>query len=167
MAKKAIRPIRIEGNIAYVPLTKGYEAIIDADVAGVIGAWNWYAKVTPHTVYAVRDEWLPAKRRVSMHSTIIGAVENKMIDHVNRNGLDNRRSNLRHASPSENQFNKGVAPDNMTGLKGVSLGKDGYWRARIKFAGKEHHLGSFRDMGAASEAYRRIAKILHGDFAAF
>ena len=164
MAPQQIRPIRVEGNVAYVPLTRGYEAIIDAEDVPLVSGHNWYAKVTPHTVYAVRR---PSSGAIYLHRVILPLADGLLADHKNGDGLDNRRANLREATPGQNQYNKGGSRNSVSGVKGVSpCRKTGLWRARIKVDGKELALGSFHTVGEARAAYLSAASALHGEYAA-
>jgi hypothetical protein len=85
------------------------------------------------------------------------------IDHINTNGLDCRRSNLRAASHAQNGQNKRANSNNTSGFKGVSKTKTG-WEARVGFGGKRIFLGTFPDPASASLAYAEAAKRLFGDF---
>jgi hypothetical protein len=88
------------------------------------------------------------------------------IDHINGDPTDNRWSNLRAASRSENCANRGTAASNRSGYKGVSLCADtGLWRARIKFKGKQACLGRFASPFEAHAAYVVAAKRVHGPYA--
>tara|TARA_R110002020_G_scaffold108792_7_gene251916 strand:+ start:1088 stop:1618 length:531 start_codon:yes stop_codon:yes gene_type:complete len=93
----------------------------------------------------------------------------KQIDHKNNNGLDNRISNLRAATNTQNQYNTGINKANTTGYKGVVKNKLHSHRHNPYFArawlnGKRFHLGSFRTPEEASEAYQRFCKEHHGEF---
>jgi len=103
---------------------------------------------------------------ISMHVLIFGRQQGKMIDHVDGNKLDNRRQNLRFATASENQFNRGMSSNNTSGYKGVTfVKKENKWRARITAYGKTIHLGDFSDRHEAGYAYEKAAKEHHGEFA--
>lgn len=104
-----------------------------------------------------------------MHRFIMNAPEGVKIDHINGNGLDNRKSNLRFASNSQNGQNQIKRKLQRSGYKGVSLHK-GKWRARIVKTtdnGKkeEHHIGYFPSALAAAHAYDRAAVQMFGQFA--
>lgn len=172
MAPRAIRPIRVEGNVAYVPLTRGYEAIIDADSAPLVSEWNWCAKVdtlsdgSVRSVYAYRSSMKPRRAVFYLHKAILTVEDGQHVDHVDGNGLNNRRSNLRPASPSENQHNRKRLSKTVSGLKGVSRApRSPKWRARIKINGQERVVGLFDTKEAAHAAYIKAAMALHGDFA--
>jgi hypothetical protein len=164
------RPIRIEGDAAYVPLTKGYEAIIDAADVPLVEGVNWFAVVQLSAVYAQRSaRRVNGKRKaVLLHRVIMDAPDGLEVDHVNGDGLDNRRSNLRLATRSENQHNRRVQNNNTSGFKGVSWHKrDLKWYARIGLDGRRKLLGFFDTPEAAYAAYVEASTRLHGDFARF
>ena len=177
MAKKAIRPIRIEGNVAYVPLTQGYEAIIDAADVPLVEGHNWCANVRLRkdksiwSVYALTNApVVNGKRRPSilMHRVIAGTPDHMVADHRDGNGLNNRRKNLRNATQAQNRLNSKVRCDNASGVKGVVWDKPrGKWRASIKIDGEAIHLGRFDDIGSAAAAYARASAALHKDFGRF
>lgn len=165
MTKKA-RPIRIEGNIAYVPLTRGYEAVIDvADVALVEGV-NWYAFPKNDTVYAIRHTRKGGKFKIHrMHRIIAHAPVGMEVDHIDRNTLNNRRENLRVCTNSENQRNRTIQKNNTSGAKGVNQCKSsGKWVARIMIFGKSIYLGQFDELEDADTAYREASERYHGAF---
>lgn len=88
------------------------------------------------------------------------------VDHINGDGLDNRRENLRVCTHAENTRNKRMLSANTTGLKGVSWHKkDKKFRAQIGFDGQKVHLGNFDDPHLAHEMYCLAADMLHGEFA--
>ena len=161
-------PIRIVGDIAFVPLTQGMEALIHASDVNLVSGYSWSANRTRWKYYAgtkIRAVGSARKNR-SMHSLIMGVRPGFQIDHINGNGLDNRRCNLRFATASENQRNRGPQQNNRSGYKGVSPYPKGLgWRADIWLDGVSRYLGSFRTAAEANAAYCEAAKTLHGDFA--
>lgn len=95
-----------------------------------------------------------------------GEWPNHMIDHINNNPSDNRWSNLRAATPSQNQMNIKCIKSNTSGHKGVTWSKAAQkWRASIKANGKQFHLGVFERIEDAIRAYADAAARLHGEFA--
>ncbi|KVN18051.1 hypothetical protein WT08_02060 [Burkholderia sp. MSMB1552] len=88
-----------------------------------------------------------------------------IVDHVNRNRLDNRHANLRQATTNGNAQNTSLAKNNSSGFKGVSRAAHGKWRARIWVDGQERFIGLFDTREQAAAAYDAEAKKLHGDFA--
>jgi hypothetical protein len=88
------------------------------------------------------------------------------VDHQNGDRIDNRISNLREATHSENLKNTSFQINNKSGRKGVHWDAERRrWLAQIMVGGKHMHLGRFRDLDAASEAYESAAKLHFGDFA--
>jgi hypothetical protein len=172
MANKKIRPIRIEGNIAYVPLTQGYEAVIDAADAPMVEGFNWHAHVerspdgSARTVYAERADYTAGKRRsIRMHRVISKTPDGLETDHEDGDGLNNRRGNLRPATTTQNKQNRRISPKNKSGVKGVRWREDfGKWQACIKANGTRTSLGSFNCKTAAAIAYAKASEKLHGRF---
>ncbi|MGL4811908.1 MAG: HNH endonuclease [Beijerinckiaceae bacterium] len=165
---RKIKPIRIEGNIAYVPLTKGYEAVIDASDIDAVKHVSWYANVYHGgAVYAcARISVSGNKITLRMHRVVMGDPVGFEVDHKDGNGLHNWKDNLRVATSSENKCNRRISSLSKTGLKGVGLDKrDGRYYARIKKAGKQVFLGRFATAGAAHEAYAAAVEEYHGEFA--
>jgi hypothetical protein len=162
---RAIRPIRIEGDVAYVPLTKGYEAIIDAADVPLVEGVNWWAKISRITVYAAAKLPSPQRGDKLMHRAIMNTPSKMETDHIDGDGLNNRRSNLRIATTSENQRNRGLSANNTSGFKGVSWQKrTKKWRAEIRSNGVYWWLGDFDTPEAAHAAYVAASERLHGEF---
>ena len=103
--------------------------------------------------YAHRLAWL----------CVHGRWHNGDIDHINRDKTDNRISNLRECSRSENQRNQGLTAANRSGFKGVCQ-RRGRWIATIRDNGRYVYLGTFDKPEAASLAYQDAAERLHGEF---
>jgi hypothetical protein len=166
LINKKIRPIHIKGNVAYVILTKGHIAIIDAEDAQIIDGFNWYAKVKPRSVYACRMERINGKSKiVFLHRVLINAPDDMEVDHISGDGLDNRKLNLRLATHAQNQHNQRIAINNTSGYKGASWDKTKRkWKAYIRFNGRLSNLGYFATSEAASEAYKAASAQLHGNF---
>jgi hypothetical protein len=96
-----------------------------------------------------------------MHTLLLGVLG---VDHANRDRLDNRRKNLRAATPSQNVMNTGKRRNNTSGYKGVDRRPAG-WRARCRAAGVTHFGGFHETAEAAAKAYDTLARRLHGRFA--
>lgn len=161
-----VRPIRIEGDLAYVPLTKGYEAVIDAADVCLVENFNWYADTSHgHTVYARRNVNNGKPCSIKMHRVITGCEEGLLVDHKDCNGLNNRRSNLRIADHAENARNTRSRKNNTSGFKGVSLHKGtGKWHATIWYHGKIIFLGAFTKPEDAHKSYADASEFFHGEF---
>jgi hypothetical protein len=144
-------------------LTQGKFAIVDNDDYEWLSQWEWCF----HINYARRtDKSSGRQKTVSMHSIISKTPLGKFTDHINGNGTDNRKYNLRICSSAENARNLPVNRRSTSGYKGVTWNKrTKNWRARIVFDGKEIYLGTYQNVIDAAEAYNRAALRLHGEFA--
>lgn len=168
MAVPKLRPIRIDGNVAYVPLTRGLKAIIDAADAEVVGQYNWHSHFKRGQAYAATNGPRGGPKRVhlSLHRLIIDPPAGVVVDHINGDGLDNRRSNLRVATNAENGRNRRISVANKSGFKGVDFNR-GRWRATIRDGSRPVFLGRFKTPEEAHDAYCKAAVKLHGDFSRF
>jgi len=153
---------------ARIPLTKGYEAIIDASDLELVSQYKWHAVVSKKTgdVYAVTTSvGQRGSKRIKMHRLLLG-MPRQHVDHHNGDTLDNRRENLRTATVSQNQMNRRPNRRSASGFKGVSLHKrSGRWQAEIQKDGKKMFLGSFGTPELAALAYDSAARELFGEFA--
>lgn len=108
---------------------------------------------------------------VALQNLIIGNKEGhevSWVDHVDRNPLDNRKSNLRLATPSQNLANRRLDHRNTTGYKGVSkISKQNLWSAQIQCNREYIRLGLFKSSKMAALAYNFAAEKYFGEFAYF
>lgn len=147
----------------YIKLNKGKRTKVDNDCYDELSKFKWYVC---NKGYANR---IVDKKRVSMHRLIIQTPKGFDTDHVNGDRLDNRKSNLRICTRSQNNMNR-ITPRNSTsGHKGVHFRRRGVkvWRAVIHFDGIKKALGYFEKKEDAVSAYKKAAKIYHGEFANF
>lgn len=159
-----VRPIRIDGDVAYVPLTRGYVAIIDADNVHFVDGFNWNAKACGQNAYAARGFREKGKRRTEfLHRALMGNPAGLEIDHINGNGFDNRRANLRVVCRSVNAQNqKRARVNNKCGLLGVCWNKQNKrWKACIWLDAISKHLGYFDTPELAHAAYIEAKRKLH------
>lgn len=149
-----------------IELTKGLVAMIDdADYERVVAAGSWCASITPKGAYALRGVAKPdgGRTTIRLHNFLTGW---SFVDHINGDGLDNRRSNLRRSDALTNGRNVGPRKGNSSGYKGVCFDKrSGKWRAQITVNRHNHYLGDYADPVDAALAYDAAARRLHGDFA--
>jgi len=103
-----------------------------------------------------------------LHRLLLGVSDDIEIDHINLDKADNRRQNLRYATHSENQMNRGLRKDNSSGYKGVCFDKRSKkYISYINANGKRRYLGYYDDKFSAAMAYDLAAERLHGKFAKF
>lgn len=161
-----------------IPLTQGKVALVDDADYEAVAAFVWHAIKARNTWYASRQIphpeggfrpdpryklGHPKQIAVSMHAFLTG---NSRTDHIDGDGLNNRRINLRPATRSENGANVKLRSDNTSGWKGIVLDKrDGSWRCRISVQGVRVHGGCFRSKKAAAARYNQLALDYHGQFA--
>jgi hypothetical protein len=128
--------------------------------------YKWYViKGSTIYFYARRTPSQNGQRKISMHRQILN-FPNKIIDHINRNGLDNRKCNLRLCSVGQNKTNCKKYKNNRSGFRGVSwhpLIKK--WQVRIQHNNIMVHVGYFNDKIQGAKSYDKKAKALFGDFA--
>ena len=164
------RRIRYGYAFRRIPLTRGKYAIVDLDDFERLNQHKWQAQKGQRTFYAVRRVRLErgGKQKVIwMHREITRARNGEFCDHINHNGLDNRRANLRLATRSQNACNR-RKPNvkSRSKYKGVSFyGRDRRWSARIQVDGRQKFLGLFKDETDAAKAYDAAARKYHGEFA--
>lgn len=147
-----------------------YSAIVDECDADLM-AYGWTADIKKATCYAHRKITVQGGSVTNqMHRVIMERVvgrslsRDEKIDHINGNGLDNRRENLRVCSHSQNLMNRGKNSVNSTGYKGVYRASKNKWRAIITCDYKEYYLGTFNTPEEAYRAYCEAGKRLHGEF---
>jgi hypothetical protein len=151
-------------RVIEVPLTKGAVALIDERDTERVLARKWYCREVEGLRYAVTKNY-PGPR-LQMHRFILNAQPGECVDHINHNGLDNRRSNIRICTFAQNLWNQRPQQDSTSPFRGVHLCKiTGRWRATIRVNGKRQHLGYYDSPGIAAMVYDEMAKRLYGEFA--
>lgn len=151
-----------------IPLSKGGFALVDSEDFELVGSLRWHLHTSG---YAVNDKriWLGnGKSRVErrwMHRMIMNTPKDTQTDHINHDKLDNRRSNLRLCSQSENSANASLRKDSTSGYKGVTwLKRTNMWQVRIGVKMRRICIGHFREKEEAIQAYRAAAQKYHGEF---
>ena len=146
-----------------IPLTKNQFALVDPADYKKLKKYRWSAIEKPNTFYAVRYH---RKKEISMHRHLTNAPPHLVVDHIDHNGLNNCRSNLRLCSFAQNMRNVTSNSGSTSAYKGVHWNKRmKRWAAAIQFEKKQYHLGYFTDQIAAAKAYDKKAAELFGQFA--
>lgn len=146
-----------------IPLTRGMFTLVDDEDYEWLNQWKWCACKIGHHFYAHRTTGYPKKQYgIRMHRLITNAPAGLEVDHVDRNGLNNQRSNLRLCTHKENGQNSKIPSDNKTGVKGVTWDTQrGKWLVQIQCK----HVGRFDTLEEARIA-RRVAEVaVFGEFA--
>ncbi len=153
-----------------IALTHGFSAIVDDDVFEELNQHRWAASGNgTGRLYAVRRTRVPGGklRYIRMHRAICGDTVGIDVDHINGNSLDNRRSNLRAATRSQNIANHAGPSQSASGFWGVyrSQRHPAGWKANIRINNKKLHLGYFADLEEAARVRDRAALEAWGEFA--
>lgn len=155
-----------------IVLTKGYKAIVDDEDFEKVNKYKWQFSNTKKRGkgYAKNDSILQedgSKKRMYMHRFILGIKDKNIeVDHINGDGLDNRKENLRISNKFTNGSNRSRNNKNNTsGYRGVYWSKKNKrWFASIQHKRKQIFLGYYDDKKDAALAYNRKAKAVFGEF---
>lgn len=149
--------------MAYIALTQGKSALVDDQDAQQVAVLHWRVHKSGDKEYAVAGNY-PSLHL--MHRLILDAPDHMDVDHINGNGLDNRRANLRLCNHAQNMCNRKIHKNNKSGFKGVHWhARLGLWEAQIQVAKKKIYLGCFDDAEVAARRYDAAALLYHGPFA--
>jgi hypothetical protein len=166
LASSASRILLTEGEnkIKKIKLSQGKITLVDNSDFEYLSKFKWHAHERHGHWYALRTGI--KGKVIRMHRVIIKANQNKMVDHINGDGLDNRRKNLRIATQSENARNAIKRNIGSSKYKGVGWHKaSNKWCAKISFNKKDIWLGLFHSENKAAQAYNQAARKFHKNFA--
>jgi hypothetical protein len=146
-----------------IELSKGkYTRVDDEDYEWLILKKWWY-----NGRYAVRCEYDDKKRiNIWMHREIMKTPKHLFTDHINMDRLDNRKTNLRICTKSQNMLNRPAQNNNTSGHKNIYWDKNrNLWAVEIKVNGRKYHIGRFEQLEDAIERRDVAHKGIIGDFA--
>lgn len=149
-----------------IPLTQGKFALVDDEDFERLNKVKWYCSKNGYAVRSAKkpnSEWTVLRM---VHEIIGKPPRGFLVDHIDGNKLNNRKSNLRFCTPSQNLMNKGKPESNTSGYKGVSWDKvNKKWKAEIKVNGKSKTLGRFLTPKIAYKIYCEACIYYHKEFA--
>jgi len=157
------------GDYCKIPLTKSQFAKVDPEDYIWLSQFRWFCQVGAGRCYAARNT--PAtsgvrQKQIMMHRVLADTPAHLVCDHINHDGLDNRKQNLRNCTRQQNNFNTRPRANGTSRFKGV------YWYKRtrkynavIHKSGKRKSLGFFTSEIEAAKAYDIAAKEYYGEFA--
>ncbi len=149
-----------------IPLTQGLVALVDDEDFEYLNQWKWYTGKSKNTSYALRtDRAFGTKKTLRMHRVIMNTTENMDVDHRDRNGLNNQKSNLRNCTKQQNGMNKKEYSNTSSKFKGVSwYPRHKKWVAYISFKRKRIFLGYFNSEEEAAKVRDVASKEFFGEF---
>jgi hypothetical protein len=149
------------GDIRFIPLTQGKFAIVDAADYEWLSQYKWCTVRNGNRTYAFRME---NGKRFLMHREIMKTPKGKVVDHMDNNGIDNRRGNMRNCSPRQNSWSRREGHASSSQYRGVyrCWGK---WGAQVGHLWRHIHVGLFNEEIEAARARDRKAIELHGKYA--
>lgn len=138
-------------------------SLIDAEDLAKVSHINWFLDSRG---YVCKNEYLGNQKwaGLKLHRVIMDAPDDLHVDHINLNKLDNRKSNLRLATPAQNARNRDKLSNNTSGYKGVSAA-GAKWQANIRFNNHLYFLGNYENKEDAAKAYNVKAAEYFGEFA--
>jgi hypothetical protein len=149
--------------MAYINLTQGKTTEIDDVDYPFISSIKWRTANIRGKLYAINSSKIYES---SLHRLLLGASSGVVVDHIDGNGLNNKRSNLRLCSNKENVRYQTLSKMNTSGYKGVSIHKQTQkYRAQIRVNNRLMHLGLYTTKEEAAEAYNNAAIVHFGPFA--
>lgn len=156
----------VSGNTVQVELSNGEIMLCDKDDWSKLGEYYWH-KCKEGYARSNTREGRENSKPILFHHLIMPKKDGYVIDHINQNTLDNRKSNLRYATRSENAINSSKPKKSRTGIKGVYIiddRKSKKYVATITVKGKTKWLGSFATAEEAEEARINEEVKLFGEF---
>lgn len=152
--------------IIHSPKHGKHVVLYDDEDHDLIRKKKWHINYHGKSIYVIHT-WIHRgkSKSIKLHQLVTGL---KYLDHIDRNGLNNQKKNLRKTNQYSNQHNVGINVRNTTGYKGVSyfsLPKTKHYVASLRVRGKRIHGGYFYTAIEAAKRYNELALRYHGEFA--
>lgn len=152
-----------------IPLTKNQVTLVDDLDFEYLNQWKWRAFKPRNTFYAVREQHIGTvegkriRKGIYMHRLIMNPNSTELIDHIDGNGLNNQRKNLRIVTPRQNSQNRAnfISRSKYVGVTWDT--QKNKWKAHIQIKGKYNHIGYFADEKEAGNAYKNAVHELVGE----
>lgn len=152
-----------------IQLTQGKVALVDDDDYDYLMQWKWYTMNDTRANFFRPVRMGKDGKTVYMHRVIMNCPNNMLVDHINRDTLDNRRENLRICNKKQNNVNSIKSRVGTSGYKGVTYEHRNHrtprWVSQIEINGKNNKIGRFKSKISAALAYDCVAECIHGEFA--
>lgn len=153
-----------------IPLTQGQFAMIDNEDFDLVNRYKWTANKIGNTFYAITGAWdreLKKQTPIRMHRLVMKVYDSSIfIDHIDHNGLNNCKYNLREATRLQNQLNSPPRKNKNSKYKGVYWCKCARaWRVKIRHNQKNKMCGTFHNEVEAAIKYNEVAFKMYGEFA--
>lgn len=152
-------------------LTQNQVALVDNSDFEELNKYKWFANKRGNSFYALRTSKKDKNGKVKtilMHRVIMSDPVGFDIDHIDNNGLNNQKKNLRVCTHAQNTRNRGIQKNSTSKLKGVTWNKTGNkWQAQIRVDGKYIYIGLFEDKQKAYEAYCQACVKYHGEYSKY
>jgi hypothetical protein len=139
-------------------------ATVDDNDLEMVSKFRWYAFCPKGASYAMTQDLPNGQKRVFLHRLIMGAAKGVVVDHINGDGLDNRRANLRIASYAQNSWNSRRVNRPKAGFRGVTL-RSGKYLGLIRVHGSTLTTAAYDTPEEAATARDALARLHHGEFA--
>ena len=154
-----------------IKLPSGHDVLIDKEDKKSISEYKWFLFKDKHRNFYVRGykTGVTKPKRIFMHRLILNVKNGEFTDHINHDGLDNRKVNIRKCTSLQNQMNRRGNPNRLSKFKGVTKMPDRYknkpWLAQIRCRGKNYNLGMYATQEKAAVVYNKKASELFGEYA--
>ena len=159
--RKSTNKFEIVGDVLKITTTKGQEILADVEEIEKLKRYSWCVSAQGYAVANIKGKVVKINRYILGLDNCAG----KIVDHINRNKLDNRKVNLRYCTSKDNARNTSVSKSSKTQVLGVRKTKYGKYNVRIVADRKEHHIGNFETIEEAMLARQKAEIKYHGRFA--